>query len=187
MLEQTTLLQFKKNFVDKNFEGATFYQCIVVQRRDEVSYGYQKDVNFEYCEEHEIPTIDLKRDGGCIVHFKGNVAWAEIRSNQVKDFYYTNLDFLGKLCVYLQEKGLNAILDNNDILIDDYKVVSGCAINLKPDYKRTFSAVQICMNCDIETIQNVCTKPMSKTPKGLSEFGITKAEIVDFIEAYFTN
>lgn len=186
-MEKTTLLQFKKNFVDNNFEGVSFYQCLVVQWRDEVSYGFQKDVNFEYCEANDIPTIDLKRDGGCIVHFKNNVAWAEIRPNNVKGFEYTNILFLRAFCKYLKDKGLNAVLDNNDILIDNYKVASGCAINLKPDYLRTFSAVQISYNCDVEMIENICTKPMTKTPKGLSEYGLTKQEIIDFVENYFAN
>ena len=114
------------------------------------------------------------------------VCWADIRPNTDKDFKYINIDFLKNLCAYLKDKGLNAVQDNNDILVDNYKVASGCAINLAPDYKRAFTAVQICMSCDIELIENICTKPMTKTPKGLYEYGITQKEIIAFTENYFT-
>ena len=186
-MERSTLKQFKENIVDKNFEGINDYRCIVIQDKNEVSYGKENDVNFEYCEEHNIPCYDLQRDGGCIVHFTGVVAWAEIATNTPEHIVITNIEFLYKLCRYLKEKGLNAIVNNNDILVDDYKVASGCAINLLPDFHRTFSAVQICMYCDIELIEHICLKPMGKTPKGLSEFGITQKEMIAFVENYFTN
>ena len=49
-MEQTTLKKFKENIVDKNFVGIENYTCLVVQKKNEVSYGGQNDVNFEYCE-----------------------------------------------------------------------------------------------------------------------------------------
>lgn len=185
-MERTTLKKGIEEIVNKGFPNDK-YCVLVIHTQNEVSYGLQNDVNFEYCKENGIPTYDLKRDGGAIVYFKGNVSWADVRPNNVEHFIYPNIDFLTKFTKYLKEKGLNAVQDNNDILMDGFKVASGCAINLPPDYKRTFSAVQICWKCDVETIQNICLKPMSKTPKGLYEYGIKQSEIINFVENYFTN
>lgn len=184
-MERTTIKHFKETYIDTNFQDVTECRYYAVQTEDEVSYGKQQDVNFEYCQQHNIPMYDLKRDGGCIVHGKDNIAWAEIKPNSAKDFYYTNLDFLSHFTDFLKEKGLNAIQEDNDILIDGYKVASGCNINLPPDYKRTFSAVQISWKCDIDLIRNICLKPMVKIPKGLDEYNITQEDIIDFIQDYF--
>lgn len=184
-MEHSTLKKFKETFVDTNFENVSDYRCIVIQEEDEVSYGSQKDINLEYCIEHKIPTYDLKRSGGCIVHCKGAINWAEITNNSNQD-NFTNHNFMAKFAEYLKNKGLNAIRDKNDVLVDGFKVAGGCAINLPPDYKRTFSAVQISWKCNVELIENICTKPMTKVPKGLCEYGIAQEEIIEFIENYFT-
>lgn len=185
-MEFTTLKKGIENIVSKNFPNQSYCVC-VVHNETEVSYGKQNDVNFEYCEEHNIPCYDLKRDGGAIVYFNGNVSWADVRPNNTLDFVLPNVDFLKKFTQYLKEKGLNAVYENNDVLVDNYKVASGCAINILPNYQRTFSSAQVCLNCDVEVIRNICTKPMVKEPKGLSEYGITQQEVIDFIENYFTN
>lgn len=181
----STLKKFKEEIVDKGFD-VNQYLCIVNPSQIEVSFGSQNDINIKYCKKHNIPCYNLNRDGGCIIHFVGNICWAEIKPNNTKDFKYTNLDFLEKLTIYLQEKGINAVQDNNDILVDNFKVASGCAINLEPDFTRTFSAVQINVNCDTELIEQICTKPMKKIPKALSEYGITTEEMFKFVENYFS-
>lgn len=180
----STLQDFKNNIVDNNF-NVNEYRCIVIPAMTEVTYGAQNDVDFQYCEEHNINCINLLRDGGSIIHFIGNVCWAEIMSNSVANFVPTNIRFLAALTEYLRNKGINAVQDNNDILIDDYKVASGCAINLGPDWKRTFSAVQINVNTDLDLIQHICTKPMKKIPKALSDYGITTEEMKSFVLNFF--
>ena len=185
-MEITTIKNFTENIVNKGFQVEE-YLCLVNPSKTVVSYGSQNDVDFAYCKEHDIPCYNLKRDGGCIIHFAGNICWAKIESNQKLNFDYENIRFLAKLTAYLREKGINAVQENNDILVDGYKVASGCAINLTPDFVRTFSAVQINVNCDLELIQNVCKKPMTKTPKGLSEYGITTNEMLIFTNNYFKN
>jgi hypothetical protein len=181
-----TIQQGIKNIVNKGFPNEK-YSVIVIHDKTEVSYGIENDVNFEYCKEHDIPLLDLKRTGGAIVYFAGNVSWADVRPNNYPTFKTPEILFLKKLTAYLIEKGLNATLEDNDIMVDGYKVASGCSINLPPTFERTFSSAQICINCDLETIKNICLKPMNKTPKGLSEYGITTEEIEQFVRNYFTN
>lgn len=158
---------------------------LVVHEQTEVSYGNQNDINLEYCESHNIPAYNLQRDGGCIVYAKGNVSFADVRPNNSKDFELINIKFLIDFTKFLENKGLNVVRDNNDILVDGYKVASGAAINLLPDWKRTFSTVQISINQDIEAIKGICLKPMKKEPKGLSEYGITTKEVELFVMNWF--
>ena len=36
-----------------------------------------------------------------------------------------------------------------------------------------YSAIQISVNCDIDLIKSICTKPMKKQPDGLANYGIS--------------
>ena len=185
-MEQISLIYFKQNIVDNNFDipdGVYF----AVQDKTEVSCGFLNDVNFDYCEENSIPVLQLKRDGGAIVHFAGNVAWAKIESNERKDFSYENMNFLSSLKDYLNNKGIAAIQAGNDLLVDGFKVASGCAINIPPHFTKSFTAFQININTDVDLIRNICKKEMTKTPKGLGEYGITTEEMVEFVKNYFKN
>jgi len=185
-MRKMTIQQGIKNIVNKGFPNET-YSIIVIHDKTEVSYGMENDVNFQYCKEHNIPLLDLKRTGGAIVYFAGNVSWADVRPNNTPNYKNQDVEFLFALTKYLKEKGLNATFENNDIMVDGYKVASGCSINIPPNFERTFSSAQICINCDLDTIKNICLKPMTKTPKGLSEYGITTEEIEKFVRNYFTN
>ena len=74
--------------------------------------------------------------------------------------------------------------DNNDVLIDGYKVASGCDTNVDG---WAYMGYQISINQDIETIKHACNKPMVKVPKGLGEYGITTKEMVEFCKKYWNN
>ena len=78
----------------------------------------------------------------------------------------------------------SARCDNNDVLVDGYKVASGCE-TIHNGFN--YMGYQISLYQDLETIKNVCNKPMVKIPKALSEYGITTDEMVDFIEEYWNN
>lgn len=90
---------------------------------------------------------------------------------------------LDDLCNYFIEKGLKATRSRNDILIDGYKVASGCGYNLEPDYKWSYEGAQISINQDINAIKNICLKPMIKIPKALSDYNITLDELLNFIDS----
>lgn len=158
---------------------------VVICKEVEVGYGDDCDFNKEYCDLYNIPYYNRGGDGGTIVFSKGNVAVGFVYNNRkYRKWMLTCL--LDDLSVYFKSLGLNSARSRNDILIDGYKVASGCAINLKPDFKWTYEAVQISVNQEIELIQNICTKPMAKMPRALSEYGITTEEIAQWCSEWLT-
>ena len=183
-MEEITLQYACDNLISRYFVEKQ-NTAFVEHKQTEVSYGTENDVDLEYCKDHDIPCYNLHRSGGSIVYFKGNVSWADVRPNDTENYENANISFLRELNKNLREKGINSILEGNDILIDGYKVASGYAINLPPDFKKTYSGVQINVNCDVEIIKKVCKKEMKKTPKALSDYGITTQDMVEFVKRYF--
>ena len=148
-----------------------------------VAYGWEDDCNKKYCEEHNILCLDRKGDGGTIVFEKGNIGVAFIYNNQ-KYKRWMLVKFLDDLCEYFINKELNATRSRNDILIDNFKVISASSYNLPPDYKWSYETIQISINSNLETIQNVCLKEMVKMPRPLSYYNITTEEMLDFIDKW---
>ncbi|MBE6892463.1 MAG: hypothetical protein E7482_00420 [Ruminococcaceae bacterium] len=109
-------------------------------------------------------------DGGVIVVEKGDVDIAHFGklNNTVRDC-------LGNAFLkWLSEKGLNAKRENNDILVDGYKVFGmGGRRHGEIDY----TVIHIGINTNLENIKKICTKKMEKVPKGLGEYGITAEEV----------
>jgi lipoate-protein ligase A len=75
---------------------------------------------------------------------------------------------------WLKSKGLNASFVSNDIVVDGYKVCGMCITRYGSiDYTAGFIGI----NTKLEDIKAICRKPMTKVPKGLSEYGIATEEI----------
>ena len=179
----TSLKTFFDN-IDVYKQEKTERLTIVVQATDEVSYGFDKDCDVDYCINNHIPVYDRKSAGGTIVHAKGNIGVDYIYSHD-KISSFVSLDLLNDLADYLKSKGLSVELKNNDILVDGYKVASCAEDNLPPDFRWCNSAVQISINQNMDLIQKVCLKPMAKVPKGLGDYGITSDEMLQFIQDWF--
>ena len=84
---------------------------------------------------------------------------------------------------WLKSKGLNAVYEDNDILVDGYKTCGTCITR----YGRIdYTGIHIGINTNLDHIKAICKKPMKKIPKGLSEYGITTEEVeqmfLDFCE-----
>lgn len=150
---------------------------IVDYTENQVNYGFDAKPNFEYCKQHNIPCVDIGRRGGAFVVNKGDVGLGAVMkgfTNEVGELISSN--FLQ----YLKDKGLDATYGNNDILINGYKVY-GWASHYYKDYDAMFITCHFTMSVNIDLIKAICTKPMNKVPKGLSEYGITQQEIKDLI------
>lgn len=141
----------------------------------------KSELNETYCKEHGITIIDAHSMGGAIVMSKGDIEVGIFRHNGWGD-----LNKFGEaLASYLATKIDNVKFVDNDIIVDDiYKCAGAYSVNLTGRMEDNFilSACHISINMNLELIKNVCTKPMTKTPKGLSDYGITTEEIIKFIE-----
>ena len=113
---------------------------------------------------------------------KGNINIADIRPCK---YGFIETKFSKDLCEYLQTRGLNVVLDNNDVLVDGYKTASCAGKALEPDFRWIYTCFQISINQDLEAIKNICKKPMVKVPKGLGEYGITTEEMLKWCEDWF--
>ena len=152
--------------------------AIVMYEETQVNYGFDAKPNFEYCKEHNIECVDIGRRGGAFVVNKGDIGLGYVGyglDNTVGELISR------KFTEHLKDKGLNAEERDNDILIDGYKVF-GWASNYYKEYDAIYITCHFTISVDLELIQKICTKPMNKTPKGLSEFGISREEIIEFIE-----
>lgn len=145
-----------------------------IHERETVNYGLESDVNLLYCLMHGIDTFNIQRSGGCIVAQPGDLSLIRIHNE--------NDSFNIKLVRFLQDKlqmlGIKTTLDNNDIMIDGYKI-SGCTKRRLEDGRR-YSAIHISQTVNLEHIKYICLKPMQKTPAGLAQWGIS----IDLIEIW---
>lgn len=91
--------------------------------------------------------------------------------------------FVAYFTDWLKAKGLSAVYEDNDVLIDGFKVCGTCITR----YGRIdYTGVHIGVNTNLSHIKAICKKPMRKVPKGLSDYGITTEEVeamfLDFCE-----
>lgn len=157
---------------------------LIVLDETEVIYGANGSCNEQWCKENNIPCFHkpLLQGGGCIVGVKGNV-FLDVKRKQNGGECLSDV-FSKALCEFLEGRGLSSVrTDNNDVLVDGYKVASGCEsmINVWQ-----YMGYQIAVNQDMNVIEHACNKQMVKVPKGLSEYGITTREVVAFCKDYFS-
>lgn len=177
-------IEFVKNekvFLDSKKEETV----IAVLEKTEVVWGAENSCNLEWCKENNIPTIhhDKLKGGGCIVGVKGNI-FVDAKRHIGADNKCIGDKFSVALCEYLKGKGLESVrTDNNDVLVDGYKVASGAETTYEG---WQYMGYQISINQDIDIIRHACNKEMVKVPKGLGEYGITTEEMVEFCKDYWS-
>jgi len=183
--EFNSQIDFVKN-EEKFFSSPNEEVAIAVLNKTEVVYGADDSCNVEWCEDNNIPYIhqDKLHSGGCIVGVKGNI-FIDLKMIPKDGKMFAANNFSNALVDYFTKKGLKSVrCDNNDVLIDGYKVASGCETQVE---EFEYMGYQISINQDIETIKHVCNKPMVKIPKALSEYGITTEEMKKFCYDYWKN
>lgn len=129
-----------------------------------------KQVDKKTCESMGYEVYEAYYNGGTIVANKGGIAiihFDRLDNGWMERFVVYFLD-------WLKAKGLNAEYISNDILVDGYKVCGMCVTRYgRIDYTAGFIGI----NTNLDHIKAICRKPMVKVPKGLSEYGITTAEV----------
>ena len=128
------------------------------------------EVDRELCAKMGYMVLETMHTGGVVVVSEGDIS--------VVHFGEIGNDWMHRFAKYLVEyyktKGLDATFDGNDILIDGYKI-SG--LSATPYDNIQYSTIHIGINTNLDDIKAICTKPMVKIPRGLSEYGITTEEI----------
>lgn len=133
-----------------------------------VHRAYQ--VDGEVCERLGYEVVESYNNGGTILARPGDIIFSHLdkpENGWLERFAAYFLD-------WLKAKGLNAVRENNDILVDGYKV---CGLCITRYGRIDFSSGYIGINTNLDHIKAICRKPMQKVPKGLSEYGITSEEV----------
>lgn len=157
--------------------------CVVPVEDLSVNYGRNADIDFDFCNAENIPTFFINRSGGAIVLFSGNVAIDAVFSMVS---FQMEFDFLSDFKKYLKSRGIEAVINGNDLMIGDKKVVGAVGEVLpEPFLGLTYLGFSISINTDVELINKICTKPMEKIPGALSDYGITTDEVMEFALDWF--
>ena len=145
-----------------------------------VAYGIQDSrvvlthrktqVDETVCDELGYTVYEAFNNGGTILTEPGDV--------ELGHWYKPENGWRDRFVVYfvnwLKSKGLNAVYEDNDVLVDNFKICGTCVTR----YGRIdYTGIHIGINTNLEHIKAICKKPMKKVPKGLSEYGITTDEV----------
>lgn len=131
-------------------------------------------------EAKEVPegciVVETRHKGGTIVGFEDGITlFAFTGAGKKRPLWSENLV---RLC---ESKGLTAEYTGNDILVNGYKV-AGCTGRQINDKGLMLYTIHISVNMDVGLIERICSKTMVKVPKGLAEYGITRADVMSALE-----
>jgi hypothetical protein len=131
----------------------------------------------EICNALGYEVVETYNNASTVVHEKGDILFGHF--GEIENGWYNR--FIEYFVKWLKSKGLNADFVSNDIVVDGYKVCGMCVTRYgRIDYTAGFIGV----NTNLDHIKAICKKPMQKVPKGLSEYGITSAEIEEMFLAF---
>lgn len=173
----------------KSHEAVATIQDFIVNKKHGTAYCVHDEklifirepntINEDVCAAEGYTVLDTKHTGGVVVVSKGDMSvvhFGEIGNKFLEDFAMYLIE-------WYKSKGLNATYEDNDVLIDGYKI-SG--LSATPYGNIQYSTIHIGINTNLDHIKAICRKPMKKVPKGLSDYGITSEEVeemfLDFCE-----
>lgn len=142
-----------------------------------IVYKGKGTIDEDYAQEHGYIVYNSVDFGGGLVATKNDLVLVIIK----KEGWLIGLNLIETLINYLKQKGINATLENNDVIIDDiYKVASFSSTNIGNRF--IYTGLQCTFNPNVEDIKNICKyKPMKKIPKGLSDYNITSKELLEIL------
>lgn len=179
-MEQKSPRELEK-IVASCFQEPHFASAYVVYDDNYVVAGSDNPPDYHYIYSHCIQMFNIKTAGGTIVVSRGDIGVGIFADIDTTNSFLN--DMKNRFLQYLQDKGIEVAEDNNDILIEGFKVssYSSKAIN---GSNYVFGVFQFSVNVNLDLINHICKKPMNKIPKGLSEYGITTEEILENIVLY---
>lgn len=144
--------------------------CAIIGRNGGADIQAIKDKNIRY--------VEINHEGGTIISSPGDVEIGIF----TKGYYGREIirdGIINDIVKLIKEKGHNVEIDNNDILINNRKVVG---FGSRMYGELLYSAIQISVNCNIDLIKSICTKPMKKQPDGLANYGISTEDILQIMK-----
>jgi len=135
------------------------------------------EYNKEYCRENNISVLYSPNPvgGGAVVFSAGDLTFSFITAD-LQSGWLAGVQ--AGICEYLAKKGLNAVIDKNDILIDGKKV-SGSSGGVHGGVRT--DSLFFAVVSSAEHISRICLKKSGKQPASLQEYGITAQEIQDAV------
>ena len=135
------------------------------------------DLDEQLCYDLGYRIYELLYHGGAIVVEEGDICFAYFgrSGNTFKE------DILNYVVNWLKEKGINATIDKNDVLVDGCKCLG---IGHNKHGVVDFYTGYIGVNPNLENIKKICNKPMAKTPRGLGEYGIDTEQVREMFLAF---
>lgn len=152
-----------------NKEEAFFYSIIP----QNIIYKGKGEIDEEFARKSGYDIYNSIDFGGGIVATKGDIVLVIIKQEGWK----VGEQIIEQVKEILQEKGISAEIDGNDILIaNKYKCASHSSTHI--GNRAVYTGVQICFHADPDIIKRICKKESKKIPIGLSNFGIDNTELL---------
>ena len=163
---------------ERHIRGGIHKIGYIVIERPVVLVCSDKQVDELTCKELGYDVVVSHNNGGTILVNNGDIIFSHLD----KPYNGWLNGFATYFVDWLNAKGLNAMRDGNDILVDGYKV---CGLCITRYGRIEFSSCVVGINTKLDHIKKICKKPMNKIPKGLSEYGITTEEVEEALVGFF--
>lgn len=147
--------------------------CYVPIKNKTVLSCMDSNINEEEAQKRQYIIEQVPMKGGGIVLSEGDIAFGFSTTDFNRDYRSV---VLGTIQEELLRKGLNVQLNKNDILIDDKKVVGYAQAKFSSILG---VAIAVSMNANLDDIQAICTKEISKIPGSLSEYNIIQQDLIE--------
>lgn len=136
--------------------------------------GTLHSLDMDECARRGLRVYRLLYRAGSIVSMPGDLSLMLV-SREPGDWAMETIRRAGK---WLRERGVNAILDRNDLLADGRKVAS-CAMGRTPEGWRHVGVHFSIGPMDMELVRAICTKEMVKVPGSLGDYGVTAEDLIE--------
>jgi len=142
--------------------------------------GRNAGANLQEISKRGVRLIQISHEGGTIITSPGDVQIGIFTEGYVGHSYRDRI--IDNIVKLVRDNGYNAIVANNDILVNGRKVVG---FGSRMYGKILYTAIQVSIDIDVELIQSICTKQMTKIPDGLKNYGVETQDILDILFKVF--
>ena len=144
-----------------------------------VHYGPEGGFDQEKAKELRLDCYNIRKGGGAMVTSPGDVVFCYATKNKGGIINELLAPFIKNK---LLELGIQCEGVGNDLIINERKCSGFMCVDIGSIryYGGHFS-----INCNLDLIKQICTKPMKKIPGGLAEYGVTTEQMIEWISEFF--